>query len=140
MDAENEAKHLRWTLHRAREMVPELKAALAAAFAPRQAPRPEVLFALRLLATQAGLPGRCARQECRRAGLCQAKDVGDPPCDPLWPEPLADQLEDMAIGIALSAWCRERQQAETHAWLVRMLELPAEDAPPKRRKPSRPGA
>lgn len=130
MELQEEVHQLRQMLDRARASLPDLKAAVVDQFAPRQTPRPEVLVALQLLASTAGLAAQCPNGACRRAGLCQSEDVCEPPCAAQWPEALSHQFEDMVAGIELSAWCAERRNAAIHARLTQLVEAPA----PKRGK------
>jgi hypothetical protein len=95
-----------------------------------------VLTAVQLLAWGEGFHAECPNHACRRAGLCQASDV-EPECAPLWPEALWERLEDIAAGIALSAFRTEASRAAIHARLVQAFG-PDPQAPrgKKRRKPT----
>lgn len=134
VELEREIRQLRQTMNLVRLSLVDLKAGVVDLLAPRQRPRPEVLVALQLLATRAGLPTECSNHECRRTGVCQAEDVGEPLCEAFWPEQLSQQFDDMAAGIELSAWCTERREAELYAQLTRLVEVPAASPPRRSRK------
>lgn len=125
MELEQEVDLLRQKFERVRASVPELKAALLGLFAPRKTPRPEVLIAVRWLASFAGLPEQCPNAACRRTGQCAAGDPGDPSCAGLWPDDLSARMDDMVIGIALSALSAEARDAAIHARLQELMPLPA---------------
>jgi len=136
MELEDEVKVLRrWREHSTLAVL-DMKAALIDLYEPRQTPRPEVLAAVQLLASGEGFQAECPNHACRRAGLCQASDV-EPECAPLWPEALWERLEDIAAGIALSAFRTEASRAAIHARLVQAFG-PDPQAPrgKKRRKPT----
>ncbi|NGO56270.1 hypothetical protein [Allomesorhizobium camelthorni] len=135
MELEDEVKMLRRMREDVITAARDMKAALLDLYAPRQTPRPEVLTAVQLLASGEGFDAECPNHARRRAGLCQADDV-EPECAPLWPEALWERLDDMAVGIALSAVCAEAGRAAIHAYITRMLE----SAAPGRKKRSKPTA
>ncbi len=135
MELEDEVKMLRRMRERSANVVLDMKAALIDLYEPRQTPRPEVLTAVQLLASGEGFNAECPNHACRRAGLCQASDI-EPECAPLWSEALWERLDDMAVGIALSAVCAEAGRAAIHAYITRMLE----PAAPGRKKRSRSAA
>lgn len=99
----------------------EFRLRLAEYLEPRPRQRPELLLAVRLLASTAGLPSRCSRRECRRARRCRADDPADPACREHWPRELVETLADMAAGVELSALCQEQEQAALHAFACRQL-------------------
>ena len=125
MELEQEVDLLRQKFERVRASVPELKAAVVGLFAPRKAPRPEILIAVRWLASAAGLPSRCPNAACRRTGQCAADDPGDPACASLWPDDLSARMDDMVIGIVLSGLCAEARDAAIHARLQELMPSPA---------------
>ena len=124
MELEQEVYLLRQKFERVRASVPGLKATLVGLFAPRKAPRPEILIAARWLASVAGLPSRCPNVDCRRTGRCAADDPGDPVCGGLWPDELSARMDDMVIGIVLSGLCAEARDAAIHARLQELMPLP----------------
>lgn len=114
----------------------ELSLRLAEYLEPRPRERPELLVAVRLLASTAGLPSRCCRRECRRARRCRADDAADPACREHWPRGLVVTLADMTAGIELSALCQEQEQAELHAFACRQLGVaPGQEPAGKSGKP-----
>jgi hypothetical protein len=135
MELEDEVKVLRCMRERSTNLVLDMKAVLIDLYEPRQTPRPEVLRALQLLASGAGFHADCPNHACRRAGLCQAGDV-EPECAPLWPEALWERLDDMAVGITLSAMRTEGARAAIHAHLVQAFG--PDPAAPGRKRTRRP--
>jgi hypothetical protein len=125
MELEQEVYLLRQKFERVRASLPELKAAVVSLFAPRKIPRPEILIAVRWLASAAGLPSRCPNVDCRRTGLCAAGDPGDPACGSLWPDELSARMDDMVIGIVLSGLCAEARNAAIHARLQELMPVTA---------------
>ena len=103
-------------------------------FAPQKTPRPEVLGALQMVATGAGICARCPNAECRRTGLCQAEDVDRPACADLWTDELSSSFDNMVAGIVLSALCTERRNAVIHERLTQLFETPRKPRSGRRRK------
>ena len=121
-----------------RECMPELQAGIAGLFAPANTPRPEVLAALQIVATAADVPARCPNEACRRSGMCCSESAWEPPCEALWTEDLADCLNHMAIGIALSAFRIESRNAAIHKHLTEAFGLSKEPPAATARRKKRP--
>ena len=117
MELDDEVKMLRRMRQDVITASRDMKAALINLYAPGQSPCPEVLTAVQLLAWGEGFHAECPNHACRRAGLCQASSI-EPECAPLWPEALGRRLDDMLVGIALSAFRTEASRAAIHARLV----------------------
>jgi hypothetical protein len=117
MELEDEVKVLRRMRQDVITASRDMKAALIDLYAPGQSLCPEVLTAVQLLAWGEGFHAECPNHACRRAGLCQASSI-EPECAPLWPEALGRRLDDMLVGIALSAFRTEASRAAIHARLV----------------------
>ena len=131
LEAEN--RLLRERLDFGPDIAREWKLGLAALLAPRERPRPELQFAIRLLASKAGVPSRCGRRDCRRKRACLAE--GNPaPCREYWPKALAARFDDMAVGIELSALAVQHEEAGIHAWACEQLGLTPEGKAPRKKR------
>ena len=136
MELEQLAYLQRQALERARACLPDLKAQLVDVFAPRPRPRPEVLGGVQMLATAVGLPVGCPNPDCRRAGLCRAKDPAEPDCADLWPEQLTERMDYVLLGIALSAVCVERHDEVIHARIKKLIETPEAATANRKKRPA----
>ncbi|WP_394886449.1 hypothetical protein ACG873_18180 [Mesorhizobium sp. AaZ16] len=137
MELDDEVKMLRYMRQDVITAARDMKAALIDLYAPGKSPCPEVLTAVQLLASDEGFHAECPNHACRRTGLCQASDV-EPECAPLWPEALRERLDDMLVGIALSAFRTEASRAAIHARLVQAFG--PDPAAPSGKKRSRSAA
>jgi hypothetical protein len=137
MELDDEVKMLRRMRQDVITASRDMKAALINLYAPGQSPCPEVLTAVQLLASGEGFHAECPNHACRRAGLCQASNI-EPECAPLWPEALGKRLDDMLVGIALSAFRTEASRAAIHARLVQAFGR--DPAAPSGKKRSRSAA
>jgi hypothetical protein len=133
MELEDEVKMLRHMRQDVITAARDMKAALIDLYAPGKSPCPEVLTAVQLLASGEGFQAECPNHACRRAGLCQASEV-EPECAPLWPEALRERLDDMLVGIALSAFRTEASRAAIHARLVQAFGPEPAPSGKKRRR------
>ena len=136
MELEEEARQLRETVKLVRKQVPQLKAAIAGLFAPKERPRPEVLGAMHLVATAAGVPAKCPDPACRRTGLCKSESAWEAPCQAIWTDEMASCFEHMVIGVMLSAMCADRHNEVIHARLTRLFEISPGAATGRRKKRS----
>jgi hypothetical protein len=115
------------------EIAAELKRSLAEFLAPRARERPEVQITLRVIASLAGAPSLCERRECRRKGACLAED-NPPLCREHWSKRLCERFDDIALGIELSSFRHQQEDADFHAWACEQLDLtPDGKVPPKKR-------
>ena len=80
IDLRTDNEMLRETIEEMHAGFDGLKPLLLDLVGPHDRSRPEVLIALQMLATFAGLPAGCDRRECRRDGVCHAKDPCEPAC------------------------------------------------------------
>ena len=103
IDLRTDNEMLRETIEEMHAGFDGLKPLLLDLVGPHDRSRPEVLIALQMLATFAGLPAGCDRRECRRDGVCHAKDPCEPACGAGWTDELFGRFSDMAAGISLSA-------------------------------------
>ena len=132
LDLKNENEMLHETIKEMRDGLAGMQPMLVDLFGPRQRRRPEVLIALQMLATFAGLPARCDRRECRRDGACNAQDPCEPACGAGWTDELIGRFSDMVAGISLSALCAEREALVARDALSQRLGNAAK--PAKRRR------
>lgn len=131
LEAEN--RHLRDRLNSLGDVTVEMRRGVADLLAPVTRERPELRLAIRLLASEAGLPTLCGRRECRRAGVCRAENI-PPACQAHWSEELTARFDYIAVGVELSALCQEQEQAGFHAYACEQLGLTPEKPNKKTRK------
>jgi len=116
----------------------ELKRQIAEFLAPKPRQQPERQAALRVLASLAGMPSLCGRRECRRKGACLAED-DPPPCREFWSKALTARFADIAAGMDVSAFRRQQEDADFHAWACEQMGLmpdgtPAGGKPPREKR------
>ena len=138
IDLKNDNEILQDAIEEMRAEFDGLKPLVLDLVGPHDRSRPEVLIALRMLATFAGLPAGCDRRECRRDGACHAED-NPPYCREHWPRKLAAGFADVAAGIELSSRFREQEEADFYAYACEQLGLTPEGKVP-RKKRNRKGA
>ena len=136
MELEEEVRLLRENVKLVRKQLPELKAAIVDLLAPKERLRPEVLGALHLVATAAGVPAGCPDPACRRTGLCKSETAWEAPCQAIWTDEISNCFEHMVIGIMLSVMCADRHNEVIHAHLTRLLNIAPQTATGKRKKRS----
>lgn len=103
------------------DMIAALRPAIVDLFKPKPRERPEMLIAVQMLATGAGIPRQCGSRDCRRSDRCCAVDAAEPKCQDHWPDPLVEQLMDMAAGIGLAGLCRDREEEVGHEVMAKLL-------------------
>jgi hypothetical protein len=131
LEAEN--RMLRERLSAGPEIAGEMKLGIAALLAPRPRERLELQAAARVLASLAGMPRLCERRECRRKGACLAED-NPPHCREHWSKKLCARFDDIALGVELSSFRHQEEDANFHAWACEQMGLtPGGGAPPKKR-------
>ncbi len=125
LDLKDENELLHETIKEMRDGLTGMQPLLLDLFGPRERRRPEMLIALQMLATFAGLPAGCDRRECRRDGVCHAQDPCEPACGASWTDELIGRFSDMVAGISLSALCMEREASVARDALSQRLGIAA---------------
>jgi hypothetical protein len=103
------------TRTRLEQALDELPPRIADLFAPHPWPSADILALARIMASEAGIPEKCGRANCRRAGQCRATAIGKagPACGAHWPDAELARLEAAAEGLVFAHLLAERRAAET---------------------------
>ena len=121
IDLKNDNEILQDAIEEMRAEFDGLKPLVLDLVGPHDRSRPEVLIALRMLATFAGLPAGCDRRQCRRDGVCHAEDPCEPDCGAGWTGELVGRFRDMAAGISLAALVIEEEARARQASVAPLL-------------------
>ncbi|MFU0506732.1 hypothetical protein [Pseudaminobacter sp. NGMCC 1.201702] len=99
---------------RLQKVLGELPPRIADLFAPHPWPSADILALARLMATEAGIPEKCGRADCRRAGRCRAAAIGKagPACGAHWSDAELARLEAAAEGMVFAHLLAERRATE----------------------------